>query len=110
MESRPALTANPKEIFMVNQDNAAAELNQNGSGDDSMPEVQDKSGTFYLPSDFCEGMTYKKGDKITLNVTGDPDSDGDVPVEMAGSGGSDKSGDYSQDPKLREAFGMKEGQ
>jgi hypothetical protein len=74
---------------------------QNGDGGpataslDESPDTKGGEDTFFLPSDFCEGMDYKEGDTITLKVVNAPDSDGDVEVKMAKGESKPKDDFYS---------------
>ena len=43
--------------------------------------------SFFIPSDVCEGMDYKPGDTIELQVIG-KDEDGDLEVKLASEGKS----------------------
>lgn len=82
-----------------------------GGGDaDQMQEGQEQQsgggeGTFFIPKDVCEGMTYKAGDKLELTVVG-TDEDGDLEVKMAGGSG-EGGGDWRDE--LRTEMADKEG-
>lgn len=63
-------------------------------------------GTFWIPGDLLGGKC-KAGDRYTVEATGDPDEDGDVPVKLVSEAAEEtgEAGD-NEDP-MRMAFASK---
>ncbi len=59
------------------------ESGQSDAADDNASE-KSSSDSFFIPKDIVGGKTYKKGDKITLEVMGE-DEDGDLEVCVPGA-------------------------